>query len=297
MKKSQKWAGWLVLAVIVAVTAVALALNNNASIDKTPSDPQLEQAKETLAGLFPEADADGYESLDTQQADGSFAYTVKKKGQTVGFALKQTVQGYGGPIEVITGFETDGAIRGVSVGGESFNETEGLGAKAKDAAFTGQYRGKMPPVELNKDIDGISGATVTSTAVTDAVNQAASRLNTLQGIGGALTPAATPSATEAIPRTANVSALGYGGPVLVRLTLDAQGAISAIDVGGARFQETEGVGSRVREEAFTQQFLGKTPPVRLGDSIDGVSGATVSSQAVVDAVNEAAVFLDRNPAN
>ena len=215
----------------------------------------------------------------------------------MGFALKQTVQGYGGPIEVIVGFEADGAIRGVSVGGEAFNETEGLGAKAKDAAFTGQYRGKMPPVELNKDIDGISGATVTSTAVTDAVNQAASRLNTLQGLGGALMPAPTPSATGSAQRTANVSALGYGGPVLVRLTLDAQGAISGIDVGGARFQETEGVGSRVREDAFTQQFLGQTPPVTLGEGIDAVSGATVSSQAVVDAVNEAAVFLDRNAAD
>ncbi|MCI5955947.1 MAG: FMN-binding protein [Clostridiales bacterium] len=297
MKKSQKWAGWLVLAVIVAVTAVALALNNNASIQKAPSDPQLAQAREALGALFPEADADGYESLDAQQADGSFAYAVKKNGEIVGFALKQTAQGYGGPIEVIAGFETSGAIRGISVGGESFNETEGLGAKAKDTAFTGQYAGKTPPLELNRDIDAISGATVTSTAVTDAVNQAASRLNTLREAEGAPAPAATPSATEGARRTANVSALGYGGPVLVRVTLDAQGAVSAIDVGGARFQETEGVGSRVREEAFTQQFVGQTPPVKLGEGIDAVSGATVSSQAVVDAVNEAATFLDRNAAN
>ena len=79
--------------------------------------------------------------------------------------------------------------------------------------------------------------------------------------------------------------------MLVRLTLDDAGAISAIDVGGARFLETEGVGSGVREEAFTSQFIGKTPPLELNQDIDAVSGATLSSQAAVDAVNEAYTFL------
>ena len=87
------------------------------------------------------------------------------------------------------------------------------------------------------------------------------------------------------------SAIGYAGPVLVRLTLDDSGAISAIDVGGARFLETVGVGSGVREEAFTSQFIGKTPPLTLNQDIDAVSGATLSSQAAVDAVNEAYAFL------
>ena len=63
------------------------------------------------------------------------------------------------------------------------------------------------------------------------------------------------------------------------------------DIGGARFQETEGVGSRIREKAFMEQFVGKTPPLSLGDGIDAASGATVSSQAAVDAVNAAAAFL------
>lgn len=109
-------------------------------------------------------------------------------------------------------------------------------------------------------------------------------------------PSAPPAPTQTAAaaeqsRTANVSALGYGGPVLVRLTLDASGAVAAIDVGGVRFKETEGLGSRVREAAFTGQFVGKTPPLALGDDIDGVAGATVSSRAVVEAVNEAHAFL------
>ena len=96
--------------------------------------------------------------------------------------------------------------------------------------------------------------------------------------------------------TANASVMGYGGPVLVRLTVDAQGRITALDVGGARFNETEGVGSRVKDESFLQPFLGLKPPLTLGREIDAISGATISSTAVVDAVNEAAAFLSQNDA-
>ena len=106
-------------------------------------------------------------------------------------------------------------------------------------------------------------------------------------------PAATtePQKNDDTGMSANASVIGYGGPVLVRLTLDDQGKIAQLDIGGARFAETEGVGSRVREDGFIQQFIGLTPPIRLNEDVDAVSGATVSSQAAVDAVNEAAAFL------
>lgn len=125
-----------------------------------------------------------------------------------------------------------------------------------------------------------------------------------QSTGASPTPAATVKTptnsnvniTMNEGMTANASAIGYGGPVLVRLTLDGQGKITAIDVGGARFAETEGVGSRVKDEAFTGQFIGLTPPLTLNEQVDAVAGATVSSRAVVDAVNEAAAFLTQKNA-
>ena len=49
----------------------------------------------------------------------------------------------------------------------------------------------------------------------------------------------------------------------------------------------------MKDESFIRQFVGKTPPLELGKDIDGISGATVSSQAVVDAVNQAAEFLGK----
>ena len=120
-----------------------------------------------------------------------------------------------------------------------------------------------------------------------------------QSTGASPTPAATveppaepeESLTTTDGMTANASVIGYGGPVLVRLTLDDQGKIAALDIGGARFAETQGVGSRIREDSFIQQFIGLTPPLTLNEEVDAVSGATISSQAAVDAVNEAAAFL------
>ena len=84
-----------------------------------------------------------------------------------------TVTGFGGPIEVTVGVDTHGTVTGLSVGGSSFAETAGLGAKAKEPAFTDQFVGKTAPLTLKVDVDAISGATITSRAVTDGVNTAA----------------------------------------------------------------------------------------------------------------------------
>jgi len=97
-------------------------------------------------------------------------------------------------------------------------------------------------------------------------------------------------------RTANASVIGYAGPVLVRLTLDEQGAIEALDIGGARFQETEGLGSKVRDAAFVQPLIGKTPPLALGEDVDAIAGATRSSTAAVEAINAAHAFLTEEKA-
>ena len=70
--------------------------------------------------------------------------------------------------------------------------------------------------------------------------------------------------------------------------MDLQGVLTGIHVGGEGFAETQGIGTRAQEPAFTGQFAGKSVPVKLGDNIDAVSGATVTSSAVQNAVNVAA---------
>lgn len=285
MEGQKRWVSWLIAAVVVGVAAAALAMTNRATA-QPPENTTAQGVPPLLAELFP--DASDFEPLPKAETNETlvFAYVAKKDGAVLGHGLGSTVQGYGGPIELTVGINADQTLRALRVGGRDFAETEGLGAKAKDPAFTDQFQGKRLPVVLGNGIDGIAGATVTSRAVTDGVNAAAAQLQTL--LSGGVPSPSVPANGE---RTANASALGYGGPVLVRLTLDEAGTITAIDVGGVRFAETEGVGSRVRDEAFLSQFIGQRPPLSMESGIDAAAGATVSSQAVVDAVNDAAQFL------
>lgn len=78
---------------------------------------------------------------------------------------------------------------------------------------------------------------------------------------------------------------GYGGAVRVLVGVDGEsGKIIKLVV--LNHAETPGLGSKIEEASFREQFAGKTldDPIALGKDINAVSGATVSSQAVVNAV-------------
>ncbi len=102
---------------------------------------------------------------------------VDKDKNTVGYCVKVSPVGYGGAISMVVGVNTKGEITGVDI--VSMSETPGLGAKASDEGFIGQYKGKSGGVGVIKsgtpkdnEISAISGATVTSKAVTQGVNAA-----------------------------------------------------------------------------------------------------------------------------
>jgi electron transport complex protein RnfG len=74
---------------------------------------------------------------------------------------------------------------------------------------------------------------------------------------------------------------GYGGEIEVMVGVDAQGTITGLAAGGSNFSETAGVGTRVQEEAFSSTFIGLTATPVAGDNVETLSGATVSSRAVI----------------
>ena len=203
--------------------------------------------------------------------------------------LTATAQGFGGPVEVTVGLDADGNVVSMTVGGEGFAETAGLGAKAQEAAFTNQFLGKTGPFAYGENgVEAITGATVTSTAVMDA-------LNSLFGVEPAqeAEPAETaetaaetgePAAQTADGLTA--TAQGFGGPVEVAITLNEDGAIATMTVGGEGFAETAGLGAKAQEAEFTDQFVGKTGPFAYGENgVEAITGATVTSTAVLEALN------------
>ena len=85
-------------------------------------------------------------------------------------------------------------------------------------------------------------------------------------------------------------AKGYGGEVETTVAILPDGTIQGISVGGANFSETAGLGARAKEPEFQAQFTGKKTPVELtknGGEIDALSGATITSRAVIKGVNDA----------
>lgn len=91
-----------------------------------------------------------------------------------GYVVQVAPSGFGGALDIMVGVNADETVSGVSV--VSHAETAGLGAKAKtDAAWRAQFVGMSGTLAVSKDggeVQAITGATITSRAVTDGVNAA-----------------------------------------------------------------------------------------------------------------------------
>ena len=171
------------LLIISAVAALLLALTN--SVTASTIAQRNEQANAEARKLVLES-AQDFEEVKDVKTDNSKGVKVSEiyeakdaSGNTVGYTLKVLPSGYGGPIELMVGIDSaKGQVSGINV--VSNSETAGLGAKSTDPEFSDQYKGK-PLEELSvlkngtpgdTEIKAISGATITSTAVTNGVDAA-----------------------------------------------------------------------------------------------------------------------------
>ena len=190
-----------------------------------------------------------------------------------------TIAGYDGNEITVNVTDENGVITSLTV--DASTQTPGLGQKCEDEEFTSQFKGKSAPLTLGEGIDAVASATITSQAVVDAVNSLYAAAEPVEEPTEA--PAATeePAAQTAEVKTA--TAAGYDGNEITVNVTDENGVITSLTVDAST--QTLGLGQKCAEEAFTSQFKGKSAPFTLGDGIDAVASATITSQAVVDAVN------------
>lgn len=160
---------WAVLLIICLAVGGMLAMVN-ALTEGPIAQRAVEAANAARYACFP--DADSFEEMELVPDSGvDSCYMAMKDGQMVGYVAQATVSGFGGPIEIHVGMDLNKTITGVNVGGSKFAETPGLGAKAKDAEFQAQFTGLTIPTQLGKGVDAITGATITSGAVSSGVNK------------------------------------------------------------------------------------------------------------------------------
>ena len=284
---NKKLPAWIVLTVISLVAALALGATYNGTKDRIAAQ-EAEKAVAVRQELLPQA-AD-FEQIAAEGETEVFK-GLDEAGNAVGYVSVGTVTGFGGPVEVTVGMDGEGTLSGVRVGGSNFSETAGLGAKSKEPAFYEQFAGKTYPVDLSKnggEIDAITAATITSSAVVRGVNETAKYIAEVADIK---LKEPVVAIEELGDNRYGTTAQGVSGPFPVVVNVDENGAVTSVEV-----QDTESANdisflSRVQGSAdYLNQFVGKTA-VEAGE-LDTVAGATVSSSSVNSAVSKVLLFVN-----
>ena len=147
----------LLLGVVNYVTAPAIAANEEATNNAA------------MAAVLP---ADVYTPVEYTGSDTTInaAYQAGDAGYVFNVSPSTS---FSGTLSVMVGVDNSGAVTGVEI--VASGETSGLGDNAKKPAFREQFIGKTGSVAVTKDggdIDALTGATITSRGVSEAVSSA-----------------------------------------------------------------------------------------------------------------------------
>jgi Na+-translocating ferredoxin:NAD+ oxidoreductase subunit G len=118
------------------------------------------------------ADAQDFKAVEGKE--GWFA--AMKDGKVIAYVVPTESKGYGGAINMLAAVSVDGKVIDYAI--LKYNETPGLGDKAEKPAFKKQFVGKaahdleVVKVPTEKNIQALTGATITSRAVTKGIKEA-----------------------------------------------------------------------------------------------------------------------------
>ena len=168
----------LILLALCLVISGAVAVTNYFTADIIAAQAEA-KITENISVVLP-----GTTETTATECD-AFVYfdCTDANGTGLGRAYLIDANGYGGPISLMVGIKADSTVAGISILASS--ETPGLGKKAEDKAFSDQFSNKdldmftvVKTAAASEDqISAISGATITSRAITDAVNTALAHFN------------------------------------------------------------------------------------------------------------------------
>lgn len=214
-KKSSILVNTLVMVIVTVVAIAALAL-----VNQITAEPIAQAEVNAKAQAYTVVYADANEFAEVEGADkmieesaalleenGFGGCTIVEtlavknaSGDVEGYIVSSTSpNGYGGEVQVAIGIK-DGKLTGFAPIKQS--ETPGFGANCVNPEFTGQFAGKLAEVlsftkngaSSDTEIDALSGATITTKAVTEAVNAAI--IFYQANFGGGVQEIAGPDLTE-----------------------------------------------------------------------------------------------------
>jgi Na+-translocating ferredoxin:NAD+ oxidoreductase subunit G len=127
-------------------------------------------------------DAEGFKPVDGKKD----WYAAEKGGKAIAYVIPAESKGYGGAIKMLVAISTEGKVIDFNI--VSANETPGLGDNASKPKFRNQFNGKtVENLEVTKDpsqtdkIQAMTGATISSRAVTKGVKEAVEQYKQFAG--------------------------------------------------------------------------------------------------------------------
>lgn len=166
-----------VLLAICIIIPLALSLTNRITADKI-AGLEKENEESTMRSLI-SAETFKEAVLEAENGEEIAYYIAENGGLPSGYIFITSTKGYGGDVSVMTAVNTDGTVKAAAILSAA-DETPGLGQNVTKEAFYSQYAGKKSgisvvkngAVEQNNEINAVTGATISSKAVTAAVNEA-----------------------------------------------------------------------------------------------------------------------------
>lgn len=172
----------LILMVFCLLSALALSMTYGSTIDvitQSRAAADIANRKEVMgeADDFAPIDEGLLEQFQREDPNIKDVHQALKGGNVIGHVVKVSSQGFGGPIEIVVGFDTDFQVTGLRLG--THTETPGLGANAAKPEFYEQFEGMTLTRDIAVDkvqagdnqVQAVTAATVTSAAVTNGVNR------------------------------------------------------------------------------------------------------------------------------
>lgn len=171
---------------VICLVATTLLAGTNVITSEKIAINAVETEKMSRMLVLPEGK--NYGEVTTLPGGITYCAGTDDSGNQVGYVFTAGAKGYGGTVSVMVGLDNEGVITGVEI--LSHAETPGLGANAVKPDFKNRFLGKSGTLTVDKvsndgqNIQAITAATITSKAVTAAVNSVTAAFEELNLTGG-----------------------------------------------------------------------------------------------------------------
>ena len=261
------------LMILCTVAALSLALTA-AATEPVIEQNRARELQQALSGALPGADI----FQPVEEWDGGALYEGFRGDELLGHVILTFRQGYSADISVLVGVDIFGTVV-APIQVLSQRETPGLGSNVTQDWFREQFEGKTYDDDfvIDRDLDGLAGATVSSQAVAGAVGDALGRwARAMAGVVTGLELHEIPDGRY------QGDGRGFGGNIVVEVEV-RDGSLISI---------------RILEHAETPSIAGpalEVIPVTMIDQqtiqVDVYSGATATTRGIIEAVENAFATL------